>query len=468
MWRGLPSRAARGWRRAVDLAERGLDARGLAWEILRRVDETDAFADAVLGHRLEQSALDRRDQAFVTQLVYGTLAWRGYLQHAIEIFARRPADSLEAPIRLLLELSLFQLFKLERVPAYAAVNAAVDLAKGHRGGRAAGLVNAVLRRAGREGAGAVTLPDRAADLAGHLAVRHSHPRWLVERWVRELGESEAEALLAADNTAAPTVLRVNRRRSTRDATLQELCARGLQVAAGGVAPDAIVLGGGAPSDLAELSAGLVSLQGEASQLATLLLDPRPGERVLDACAGSGGKSTFIAEMQDDGGRVTAVDLHRHSLSRLRGEARRLGLLSIDPLLADFRLPPFRREALFDRILVDAPCSGLGTLRQHPEIRWRRRDDDIAAGARLQSALLVAALGQLRRGGVLVYAVCTLTREENEGAVATALAAHADVEREDARAVLPAPAHALVDARGALRTSPRVGLDGFFAVRLKRR
>lgn len=444
------------------------DARSLAWEVLRRVDETDAFADAVLGKRLEACRLERRDQAFATQLVYGTLAWRGFLQLGIQSFAGRPAASIEAPIRSLLELALFQLFKLERVPAYAVVNSAVDLAKTHKAGRATGLVNAVLRRASREGVAAVQLPRREDDLAGHLAARESHPRWLVERWLASLGEAATETLLAADNQPAPTVLRANRRRVARDEALAALLAAGATVEPGVGAPAAIRFSGGSALDLAAFAAGEVSLQSEASQLVTHLLEPQPGERILDACAGAGGKSAHIAELQDDRGAVVALDLHRHALARLRGEARRLGLDSIAAVQSDARRAPLS-PGLFDRVLLDAPCTGFGTVRQHPEIRWRRRESDVAASARLQVELLSSLLDQVKPGGVLVYAVCTLLREENANVVDAVLARRADVERQDARPHLPEAARAFVDEHGALRTSPAAGgLDGFYAVRLKRR
>lgn len=450
------------------MADAARGARALAWDVLRRVDETDAFADVLLGHRLDRSGLERRDQGFATQLVYGTLAWRGYLDCAIATFAGRPAESLEPAVRTLLEMALFQILQLERVPAYAAVNSAVELAKSHRGGRATGLLNAVLRRAAREGAAGVVLPPRE-DLAAHLAARWSHPRWLVERWLAEMGEAETEALLQANNTPAPTVLRANRRRVARDECLAALRAAGQTVEAGIAAPEAILFEGGSAAALPEFEAGVVSLQSEASQLVTLLLDPRPGESVLDACAGAGGKATHAAELQDDAGRVLAVDLHGHALGRVRSEARRLGLSSIAPVRADSTALPLRPDVRFDRVLLDAPCSGLGTLRQHPEIRWRRRAEDVAAGSRLQRTLLASLLERVKPGGTLVYAVCTTMQAENEDVVRAVLAARGDVERIDARSSLPAAAQALVDDAGALRTQPhRGGLDGFFAVRLLRR
>jgi 16S rRNA (cytosine967-C5)-methyltransferase len=449
------------------LADPANDARALAWEILRRVEETDAFADALLGHRLSRADLERREQALATQLVYGTLAWRGYLDRAIETFARRPAESLEAPIRVLLEMALYQLLKLQRVPAHAAVNSAVQLAKTYRHGRAAGLVNAVLRRAAQEGAGAVVLPP-PADLSAHLAARYSHPLWLVERWLSELGASETEALLQANNEAAPTVLRVNRRRASRDACVLALRSRGHAAEAGVLGPDAIHFARGSAVALEELAAGIVSLQSEASQLVTILLGAQPGERVLDACAGAGGKAAYAAELQDDRGSVVALDLHRHLLLRLRAEAARLGLASIVAVQGNALQAPLRSAVRFDRILLDAPCSGLGTLRQHPEIRWRRTEADVAASGRVQTQLLQALLEWLRPGGVLVFAVCSAIRAENEDVVSSVLARRRDVERVDARDSLPPPACDLVDGAGALRTLPhRHSLDGFYAVRLKR-
>ncbi len=462
-------RAARACSAASFSAAMPTDARAEAWKILRRVDETAAFADALIGSRLPHLQLERRDRALLTQLVYGTLAWRGFLDLAVETFGRRRAASIEAPVRSLLEMSLYQLFFLDKIPAYAAVSRAVELAKTYREGRAARLVNAILRRAAAEGMGAVPLPDRETDPLGYLAARYSHPRWLVERWAAQLGLRETEALLRADNEAAPTVLRVNRRRQSREQQLAALHAQGIEAVAGGLAPEAIAVSGTSAADLPGFAAGDFSLQSESSQLVALLLATAPRQRVLDVCAGGGGKATYVAELMDDRGLVLALDRHRRGLARLRGEARRLGLTCIRAAVADSTRLPFATGESFDRVLVDAPCTGLGTLRQHPEIRWQRRPEDIESIGQVQRRLLASAADLVRPGGMLVYATCTLMPAENEEVVDAVLATRADLERADARDSLPLPLHELVDGSGAMRVMPhRHGSDGFYAAALKRR
>jgi 16S rRNA (cytosine967-C5)-methyltransferase len=442
------------------------DARALAWEILQRV-EAGAFADALLGRQLTHSALAPRDQALATQLVYGTLAWQGYLDYLIAAFSKRSPQSLDAPVRTILRLGVFQMAKLTRIPDFAAVDTAVNLIKGFRGGAAVSLVNAVLRRAaaGWEG---VTLPAAAADPVGYLSISLSHPRWLVERWMACYGRDETAALLRADNEPAPTVLRVNRRRVAPAELLRRLHEAGVAAEPAAYSSVGIsVAPGGRPENLPGYADGLFSFQGEASQLVGFMLAPRPGERVLDACAAPGGKTTHLAELMDDRGEIVALDANARGLDRLRSMTRRLGLTSVRATPADTRTwQP--AAAAFDAVLVDAPCSGLGTLREHPEVKWRRTPADLAALAQLQGALLTHAATLVRPEGALVYATCTLSDEENDGQVAAFLAAHPDFGVDDPRADLPEPARGLVGGDGVLRTFPhRHGLDGFFAVRLKR-
>jgi 16S rRNA (cytosine967-C5)-methyltransferase len=447
---------------------RGADPRALAWEILQRVEQGGAYADALLGHTLRTNALDPRDHALLPRLVYGTLAWQGYLDHIIAAFSRRPPAELDAPVRTLLRLALFQVLLLSRIPAFAAVNSAVELAKRFRGGAAAGLVNAVLRRAvaGWQG---VPFPSRQEDPIGYLSARLSHPRWLVERWVAQFGAGETEALLRADNEPAPTVARVNRLRSEPGRLLDELRGAGREADLCSYSPGGIRLADGGGSEaVPAYTAGLFSLQGEASQLVSLLLDPQPGERVLDTCAAPGGKGTHMAELMGNRGEIVAVDINARGIERLRRMAGRLGLSILHSIVADV-LTWRPDEANFDRVLVDAPCSGLGTLREHPEIKWRRKPEDIAARAGLQRRLLLRAADCLRPGGVLVYATCTISAEENDDVLAWFVAQRPAFAVDDPRPSLPPGAHGLVGSDHALRTFPhRHGLDGFFAVRLKAR
>jgi 16S rRNA (cytosine967-C5)-methyltransferase len=429
--------------------------------------EHGAFADAELGRRAPAAALASRDRALATRLVYGTLAWQGYLDYLLAALGR-PAAALDVPIRCLVRLALFQVTRLARVPDFAAVDTAVELAKRHRRGAARGLVNALLRRFLREHE-TIALPPRD-DLAGHLSVAHSHPPWLVARWLDEFGAAETEALLAANNEPAPTVLRVNRLRGTRDEALGRLAAAGVPARAAPRAPDAVVLEGGAdPAALPGHADGLITPQGEASQLVVWLLGVAPGARVLDACAAPGGKATYIAERLRETGAVCAVDVNPRGVGAIRRTARRLGLTAIEAVCGDAAEVASRSPGAYDAVLLDAPCSGLGTLRQHPEIRWRRTPESVAAAAATQTRLLAAVAGAVRPGGILVYATCTLLRAENEEIVDGFLARRDDFTLVDAAPLLPPSARDCVDARGRLRTAPhRGGLDGFFAARLLRR
>jgi len=440
------------------------DARTVAHDVLVRVETEAAFADRLLGARLE--SLSRADRALASELVYGALAWQGRLDHHLGQLVRGSVASLDPPVRAALRLGLYQLLFLDRVPAYAAVDASVRLA--HRRGRgAAGLVNAVLRRAAREGRAGLTLPDASADPIDRLAVEWSHPRWLVARLADEIGLEELPALLAAHNRSGEVTVRVNQLRTTGETLIRDLAAHGMHAAPARWADGALALerGAGALRSLPPFRDGHFAFQGEASQLVTLLLGTRPGACVLDACAAPGGKTVQAAAAAAPGGRVVALDVQAGGVRRIAVEATRLGLGAVHPVVADARRPPLR--GTFDAVLVDAPCSGLGTLRRHPELRWRRREDDLGRLAILQGQLLAGAAPLVRPGGTLVYAVCTPMRAETDDVVARFLGAHPRFARESAAPYLPARAAALVSADGTLRTWPhRHDLDAFFAARLR--
>lgn len=428
--------------------------------------EGGAFADAALGSSLRGSRLEARDRGLATQLVYGTLAWQGLLDHVLARLGREPRR-LDADVRTLLRLALFQLTKLDRVPAFAAVDTAVDLAKTIKGGAPSGLVNAVLRRFLREGRPSFLPPE--SDRAAHLTVATSHPRWLVERWLAELGDADAAALLASDNEPAPTTLRVLSSRVPRGTVVAALADAQVTARPTRYAADGLVLEGAVdPIALPGWRDGWFTVQGEASQLVAAMLGARAGDHVLDVCAAPGGKSLAAAAQVGSAGVVLALDLQHGGLARLGAEAGRLGLRIVRARADSTRLP-LPAAAQFDAVLVDAPCSGLGTLRQHPEIRWRRQPADLDALAAVQARLLAAAAAHVRPGGALLYATCTIARAENDDVVAGFLAAHPEFGAADPRSLLPAAAHGLVDAGHALRTFPhRDGVDGFFAVRMLRR
>jgi 16S rRNA (cytosine967-C5)-methyltransferase len=437
------------------------NARALALEVLVRVETTEAFADVLLGDRLASVRLGALDQALATRLVYGTLAWQGRLDHHLEALLRTPVAALDPVVRAALRLGLYQLLFLDRVPAYAAVDASVRLAR-RVGVGAAGLVNAVLRRAAALGRAGLPLPDPLLDPLGRLAIEFSHPRWLVERWAAEFGGDELPRLLAANNVRSPTTLRTNRLRTTREALLAELKAAGVAATASRWAADAVVAarGGARLRQLPAWGEGRFAFQSEAAQLVVPLISPAPGMRLLDACAAPGGKAVQAAALFGGGGLVLALDRRPGGVRRIRAEAVRQGAGRVLALAGDARRPPLAGG--FDAILVDAPCSGLGTLRRHPELRWRRRPEDIPRLAALQRDILAGVVPLVRPGGILVYAVCTLSRSENEDVVAWLCATHRGF------AVEPAAAPGdTATPEGFLRTFPhRHDLDGFFAVRLR--
>jgi 16S rRNA (cytosine967-C5)-methyltransferase len=443
-----------------------LAARALAFDVLIRVEEGAAYADATLATALAAASLALRDRALASRLVYGTLAWRRRLDWHLAHLANRDPATLESRVAVLLRLGLYQIALLDRVPDHAAVATSVDLAKRHVPA-ASGLVNAVLRRAARERMH-LPLPDPEADPVEHLAVATSHPTWLVTRWQRRFGGDTLAALLAADNEAAPTVLRA--RPGRRDDLLTRLATAGIACEPGRFAPDAVRVQAADPHGLPGWAEGVFSVQEEASQLVVQLLDPHPGERVLDVCAAPGGKATYAADLMENRGLVVAVDQRRRGARAIAKYARRLGLGNVGVLVLDARTAGSAlASARFARILVDAPCSGLGTLRAHPEIRWRRTPADLDRFAAQQASILEAVTPLLAPDGVIVYATCTLTDEENEDVVDPWLARHPELIREDAASHLPASTRALVGDDGALRTLPhREGLDGFFAVRARRR
>ena len=432
------------------------DPRGLAHEVLVRVERTGAFADVLLARRLAEAGLATADRRLATELVYGTLTWQGRLDHYLQALLRGPVADLAPPVRAALRLGLYQLLGLDRVPAYAAVDGSVRLVTGKP---MKGLVNAVLRRATRLGRDGVPLPDPTVDLHERLAVEWSHPPWLVARWSRELGAESLAALLEADNRPAGLALRVNLQRTTRAALRAELAAAGVTTRDGAWAGTAVVVeaGGEHLHATREFREGYFAFQGETSQLVVERIPLEPGARVLDACAAPGGKSTALAERLGPAGRLGAVDPQRAGLRRLVAETQRLGLQSVTPVAGDARRPPVGGS--FDLVVADAPCSGLGTLRRHPELKWRRTESDLPRLAAVQSEILAGLAPLVRPGGLLVYAVCTRTKEETLDVVERFRAAQPRFDVE------PFAGPATTD--GFLMTAPHPhGLDGFFVAMLR--
>lgn len=442
--------------------------RELAVEILLKVEKKNAYADILLDHSLKKASLSSRDRALLTQLVYGALRWRGRIDWYLSQFLHRSLSGTNAYIRNLLRLTLYQLLFLDKVPDYAAVNEGVELAKRHGGARAGGLVNGVVRRILRE-KDKLPDPDPKDDAILYLSVRWSHPDWLVKKWLGYFGREETESLLKADNQESPLTLRANRLKGDREGLREKLRARGFNAAPTPWSPQGIQLkSAGAADQLPGFQEGFFQVQGEASQLIGYLVDPQPGERVLDACAAPGGKTTHLAELMGDNGELIVTDISVKGLEKLKQNVQRLGLTSVRPFAVDVSRGLTGALALpYDRILVDAPCSGLGTLRSHPEAKWQKDERDIRRLSKLQKKIVRRLSSYLKPGGILVYATCTLTREENEGVVEDFLDHEKGFVLDNARDTLPREAKHMISGKYFLALPHKHNTDGFFAARMRK-
>jgi 16S rRNA (cytosine967-C5)-methyltransferase len=441
------------------------------------VFEQGAYADRALQSQARE--LDARDRGFAMRLAYGTIQRRGTLDHLIERLAGRPPARLDAPVLGALWLGLYELLYLSGAPDRAIVADCVELAKlgGAPGRSGHGLVNAVLRRAAREGADAL-LAGLRDDTPEQAAIAHSHPEWIARLWWSELGPTDARSLMAADNEPGELALRVNALRADRVLAPDETGATaridlaavaaqlGVPTHTDPELPEALVLDG--PLDIHRTGAwasGAIIAQSRAAMLAARALDPQPGERVLDLCAAPGGKSTHMAALMGDRGEVLAVEHNRARAEQLRDTARRLHASCVRVEVSDAAVA--RPEgAVFDRVLVDPPCSGLGTLQARPDLRWRIAPESVERLAAIQAAILAAGAAALRPGGVLVYSTCTISPVENERQVESFLDRNLGFALEDL--MHEQPIHTHPRASKVLLTMPhRDHTAGFFIARMRR-
>jgi 16S rRNA (cytosine967-C5)-methyltransferase len=398
-------------------------ARQTALQILHAIDTQQAYTDVVLRQTLHRSLLDRRARAFITECVYGVVRWRGRIDWLLTQVCQRPLAELTPWIRNALRLGVYQCLWMTGVPHRAAVYETVELARrfGHAG--TARLVNGVLRTFLRQH-GTYTLPDAVTQPAAHLAVALSHPQWLVARWLQRYGWERTQALCETNNRPVGITLRTNPLRTTPAALAQRLQQEGLRhVTPSSLVPEGLIVQGTDRLDaLPSYREGLFQVQDEGAMLVAPLCEVQPGQRVLDACAAPGGKTTHLAQLMRDSGQIVAGDIQIGRLRMLRNNVERLGLTSITAVVADAtQAVPIRGYC--DRILVDAPCSGLGVLRRHPDIKWRKTSADLVPLQVLQLTLLHNLQDVLAPHGMMVYSVCSNEPEETHEVVARFLAAH---------------------------------------------
>lgn len=472
-------------------------ARTIAFEVLARVETEGAYAADVLHGLLSRTGtpgkrfpsqpaqarrapalaggVKKQDAALATELVFGVLRWQRLLDFMIERQARRPAKSLDPEVRLSLRLGAYQLFFLDRIPPSAAVNESVELVKRAHKGSATSFVNAVLRRMPRgplRGDGLDRLLPIGMPEADRLAILYSHPTWMVARWTAAWGAERATARLETNNRAPAPACSVLDLDDTEQvaASLRE---DGLEVEPGRLLRSSLVVRGGNLTETAAFREGWIAIQDEASQAVAQLLQVKRNQSVLDLCAAPGNKTLVLARAAGPKATIVAADIHLHRLRAVQAQLQRTRTAGVNPVALDATLPlPFSFQ--FDRILVDAPCSGTGTLARNPEIRWRLRSQDIGDLAARQARILRHALDALAPGGRLVYATCSLEPEENERVVREVMKDATGIRLVPAADSLVShlapgvPTDRIFDEEGFFRTSsPDCGTDGFFAAVLER-
>ena len=462
-------------------------ARMIALSLLMESVKSEEGVDILLDRALAQCSFDSRERALTVELAYGVLRRLATIDWRLEPVLDKPLPRLPLAVQMVLRLGTYQLLFLDRIPQSAAVNESVNLARaiaGTLGRDWSGFVNAVLRALLRHPP--QPWPSMDPDAAHAFAVRYSVPSWLSRRWVVRLGVGSAEMACEGVSVAPPLTLRVNQLITTREAFLETLAQVGIAAKPTSVSPFGIVLeeGGSVPS-LPGFREGAFYVEDEAAQLIPPLLDPQPGDIVLDACAAPGGKSTHLADLMRNKGTIYAVDRKGDRLDLLRSNCRRLGVQIVVPIVGDIRQPlewvPMIEtagspsvnkarvgEPCIDRILVDAPCSGLGVLRRHPEAKWRKGEQALPRHQALQCQILESVAPCLRLGGVLVYSTCSTEPEENEDVIERFCRVHAEFKREPVVPWLPPAAQKFVTEQGALSTvGNRFSMDGFYAARLRK-
>lgn len=442
--------------------------RELAMHVLTQVEQEGAYSNLLLNTALQKASLSKSDAGLATELIYGTISRLNTLDYFLDKHVNKGTRKLQPWVRSLLRLSLYQIIYLDRIPDHAVVSEAVNLAKrrGHQG--ISGMVNGVLRNILRQKESLAIPADLPA--AKRISLQHSHPEWLVERWISQYGPETAEAICAANNEPPAVSVRVNTTMISREEMLKEMEGRGLQAVPSSLSPYGIVVKGAGNMALTDwYREGMISIQDESSMLVAEAVAPEPGMRVLDCCAAPGGKSAHMGELMKDEGSIVANDIHSHKGKLIADQAARLGLDCIRTVTGDaLELPGRFEPASFDRILLDAPCSGLGVIRRKPDLKWGKTEEDIREIAALQSRLLDSVSALLRPGGVLVYSTCTIEPQENEGVVTSFVSRHPEFELDETGSLSRLKDKALVRGGGIQILPQHYHSDGFYIARLRRR
>jgi len=444
------------------------NAREAALKILIEINEKGAYSNLALNKYFSTFELRDIDRAFVTELVYGSVKWKLTLDRVIASYSKIKMEKLSPWILNILRMGAYQILKMTRVPQSAACNESVKLAGRYGHKASAGFVNAILRNIARSGS-SLALPSKEVDLTGYLSVKYSYPKWLTEKFIAHFGAEFAESLLDAGNSTPELTVRANTLKVSPAELVGKLIEEGVEAHVGKYVSEAVIIK--TPVSIAKLGAfqkGLFQVQDESSMLPARVLAPEPGELVLDACSAPGGKATHLAQLMQNKGAVVARDIYEHKLKLIDDTAARLGITIVKSELHDAALRDTKHEKAFDRVLLDAPCTGLGIIQRKPDIKWARETKDIESITALQKQLIHIVSHAVKPGGILVYSTCTVLPEENEEMVNTFLEQNNEFEADAISPYLPAELAAHANGCMLQLFPNRDGIDGFFIARIKRK
>lgn len=446
--------------------ERKKNVRETALDLLETIEKNQAYSNLLLNNAIKKNEINQKDIGLLTELTYGTLQRRMSLDFYLEPFLNGN-KKVESWVKQLLRLTLYQMVYLDKIPDRAAIFEAVEIAKqkGHKG--ISGMVNGVLRNIQRQGLPSI---ETLEDPIERLSIETSHPLWLVKRWVDQLGIEQAKQMCEINLTAPLQTARVNLTKISKENCILKLNEEGFQVEASPVLPEAIKCYRGNLANSVAFKEGYITIQDESSMLAAYALGAEVNERILDACAAPGGKSTHIAEKMQNTGQVISLDLHEHKVKLIKENATRLELTNIEPSALDSRKVQehFEKES-FDRILLDAPCSGLGVMRRKPDMKYTKKEEDLMQLSSIQLNLLKAVSPLLKKGGILVYSTCTVDREENQLVVESFLKNDVDFEEDlTIKDRMPAAIRPLVNGFELQILPQDIGSDGFYIACLRKK
>mgnify|MGYP003602321591 FL=1 len=442
-----------------------MNPREIALKIINDVNTNSAYANISLDRELKKHDLvSDQDRRFITELVYGTVKAGKTIDWILGKYLSRPLKKVSPIIQDILRMGIYQIFFMSKIPPSAACNQAVELAKkyGHQG--TVKFVNGVLRNAVRSPEKA-QFPDRNTDPELFLALTYFHPQWLIKRWIKKLGFTDTEKLCIFNNSAPPLCLRTNTLKQTRAELLKILATEEMEVVASTVVPEGIIcLKHPNLSSLESLKQGLFQIQDESSMLVAHIVAPTENDIIIDACSAPGGKTTHMATLMNNTGKIIATDIYQHKLDKIKENATKLGLTNIEPTLLDAKLLHTQYQNFADKVLVDAPCSGLGVIRRKPDSRWRKEEELIKELPTLQQEILNSAAKCVKPGGVLVYSTCTTEEEENQTVIYQFLQDNKNFRLEVTGQFLPITK----TTQELIQIWPHNDkMDGFFIARMKR-